>query len=80
MRTIRRSGEYANTIVDVTNGNCTTMLGVIHEITCHLLIYAAPGATRRNWKEKSKFSSSISSANVVGTPFPLHYTPGYGLV
>jgi len=43
MHTIRRSGEYASTIVDVTNSDCTTMLGVIQEISCHLLIYAAPG-------------------------------------
>jgi len=48
MRTIKPSGEYANTIVDVTNSNCTPILGVIHEITCYLLIDAAPGATRRN--------------------------------
>jgi len=48
MHTIRQSGENANTIVDVANSNCTTMLGVIHEITCHLFIYAAPGATRWN--------------------------------
>jgi len=33
MHTIRRSGEYVNTIVDVTNSNSTTMLGVIHEIS-----------------------------------------------
>ena len=32
--------------------------GGIHERTCHLFIYAAPGATRRNWNEKSKSSSS----------------------
>jgi len=26
MQTIRRSVEYANTIVDVTDGNCTTIV------------------------------------------------------
>jgi len=80
MHTIRQSGENANTIVDVANSNCTTMLGVIHEITCHLFIYAAPGATRWNWKEKSKSSITLLVQKSVGTAFPPHYTPGYGLV
>jgi len=45
-------------------------------ITCHLFIYAAPGATRRNWNEKSKSSSNVTIVQKgVGTPFPPHYTP-----
>jgi len=36
--------------------------GAIREITCHLFIYAAPGATRRNLNEKSKSSSTVTSA------------------
>jgi len=58
--------------------------GAIHEITCHLFIYAAPGATCKNWNEKSTSSSNVSSAKGVGTcshtkkrcgnafPTPLH--------
>jgi len=29
-----------------------TCYGAIHEITSHLCIYGAPGATRRNWNKK----------------------------
>jgi len=74
MHTTGRSGENANTIADVTNSNCTTMLSVIHEITCHLLIYAAPGATPRNWREKSRSSNNVTSAKSCGNavPTPLH--------
>jgi len=67
MQTIRRNVEYAYTIVDVTN---------IHAITCHLFIYATPGATRRTWNEKYKSSSNVASAERCGNAFPPHYTPG----
>jgi len=40
--------------------------GAIHAITCHLFIYAAPGATRRNWNEKSKLSINVTGAKGVG--------------
>ena len=33
--------------------------GAVHEISCHLFIYAAPGATRRNLNEKSKSSRML---------------------
>jgi len=36
--------------------------GVIHEMSCDLFVYAAPGATRRNWNEKSKSSSNVTNA------------------
>jgi len=36
--------------------------GAKNEITCHLLTYAAPDATRRTWKEKSKTSSNVTRA------------------
>jgi len=80
MRTIKPSGEYANTIVDVTNSNCTPILGVIHEITCYLLIDAAPGATRRNGQEKSQSSSKVTSAKRCRNAVPTPLQPGYGLV
>jgi len=45
-------------------------------ITCHLIIYAAPGATRRNWDEKYKSSSNVTIVQKgVVTPFPPRYTP-----
>jgi len=53
------------------------MLHATHEITCHLFIYAAPGATRRNWNEKSKSSSNVACEKGMGTPFPPIYTPEY---
>jgi len=46
----------------------------MHQIACRLFIYAAPGATRRNWNEKSK-SSTLRVQKSMGTPFPPHYTP-----
>jgi len=33
----------------------------IHDMTCHFFIYVAPGATRRNWNEKSESSSNFTS-------------------
>ena len=42
-------------------------------VTCHLFISAAPGATRRNWNEKSKSSSNVTSAKR-SHAFPPHYT------
>jgi len=66
MKTIRRSVEYANTIVEVTNSNYKTCYAAIHEVTCRLFIYAAPGATRRNWNEKSKSSSNVTSVESCG--------------
>ena len=47
-----------------------TCYGAIHEIACHLFIYAAPGATRKNWNETSKSSSNLSSAKRCGNAFP----------
>jgi len=49
--------------------------GAVHEITCHLFIYAALGATCRNWNEKSKFSRNVTNAKCVGRPFPHVPTP-----
>jgi len=43
-----KSVKYANAIVDVTNSNEQPRYGTIHETTCHLIFYAALGATRRN--------------------------------
>jgi len=40
--------------------------GAIHEVICYLFIYAALGATRRNWIEKSKSSSNVTSAKRCG--------------
>jgi len=34
---------------------------VHEEITCHLFIYAAPGATPRNRNEKSKSSTNVTT-------------------
>jgi len=46
----------------------------MHEITCHLFVYSAPGATRANCYEKSKSSSNATIAkrcgNTVPTPLP----------
>jgi len=60
--------------------NNTTMLPCYARDNCYLFIYAAPGATLRNWNEKSKSSSDVTSAKGgetrfhtkkgVGTPFP----------
>jgi len=46
----------------------------MHDITCHLFVYAAPGATRRNWNEKSNSSSNVTSAKRRGNTIltPLH--------
>jgi len=41
----------------------------MYEITSHLFIDAAPGATCRNWKEKSKSSSNVTSAKRCGNAF-----------
>jgi len=55
----------------------------MHEITFHLLISAAPGATHRNWNEKSKSSSNVTSAKKVWervltcTPY---WTPAFDLL
>jgi len=45
--------------------------GAIHEMTCHIFIYAAPGATRSNWNEKSKSSSNVTSAKRCGNAVPI---------
>jgi len=45
--------------------------GTIHEITCHLFIFTAPGAARRNWNEKCKSSSNITSAKRSNPTTPL---------
>jgi len=75
MQTIRRGVEYANTIVHVTTSKYTTMLWC--STWDNSVIYsfcATPGATRRNWKEKSKSSSRVTSAKRCGNsvPIPLH--------
>jgi len=39
------------------------------------LVYDAPGATRRNWKEKSKSSGNITSAKTCGNAVPTTLHP-----
>jgi len=39
-------------------------------MTCRLFIYAVPGAARRNWNEKSKSSSNVSSVKRCGNALP----------
>jgi len=46
--------------------------GPIHEITCHLFIYVAPGAARRNLNEKSKSSINVTSAKRCGNGNAVH--------
>jgi len=48
--------------------------GTIHEITCHIFIYTAPGGKRKNWNEKSKSSSNVTCAKCVPTT-PLGSSP-----
>jgi len=64
----------------------------MRKITGHLFIYSVPGATRRNWNEKSKSSNNVTKAKRCGNAlphqkegwercshaFPPHYTPGEG--
>jgi len=69
MQTIGRSVEYANTIVMSQTVITQPCYGAIHETTCHLFIYAASGATRRNWNEKSKSSPHQKRCgNIIPTP------------
>jgi len=54
--------------------------GAMHEINCHLFIYAAPGATRRNLMKNLNLQVTLLVQKGVGTrshTFPPHYTPGY---
>jgi len=48
--------------------------GAIHE-TCHLFIYAAPGAPRRNWNEKSKSSRNVTRAKRCGNAVSTRSNP-----
>ena len=68
MQTIRRSVEHPDTIIDVTY-SIQPCSGAIHEITCEF-IYAAPGATRKNWNEKSKSSSNVATGPQTETARP----------
>jgi len=51
--------------------------GAIHEITCHLFIYAAPDATRRSLNEKSKSSSNVTSVKKLWERRTHAFTPHY---
>jgi len=49
---------------------CPTSRRPHTRITCHLLIYASPGSTRRNSNEKSKSSNNVASAKRCGNAVP----------
>jgi len=44
-----------------------TCCSAAHEITCHLFIHAAPGATRRNQNETSKLQVTLLVQKGVAT-------------